>query len=849
MPDSELSAPLRRTLLLKIISNKEPQPEDVDSIIELTSSKIVELLQAQSMTFYLVQGNKIRFKYVYYSPSLWGDNHAREKEFREKETKLLELELPVGTGIVGKVIERGEPAFFSLSKENTRPMFNMSKDTGFDVTSMVTVPLIGSKCIGAIQLLNKEPDAIHPEFRRDDLKVIEEVAEYTAPLIQRLIDPKYEMPDEKLATYIAKFTDSRLVLDKMELEIDEKLLEVVGEEIIRKTGVVPTKQLTPTSISAVMVNPYDYHSREEFERVTEMSLEEVMVAPESLINEMLMDIFKTTAGPEVKASDDAEIAGLVDVIGAEFEGGEGKRDGDLEDEDSAPIITLANRIVEDAYVLGASDIHIEPQEKDLIVRYRIDGVCQEKLRLPKQVSGALCARFKIMSELDIAEKRLPQDGRIVFKKYTKKNIDIDLRVATGPMNFGEKIVMRILDKSKSALPITALGFSEYNLSKYRECIRQPYGMILHCGPTGSGKSMTLFSALREIATPDINIQTAEDPIEYTIPGINQMQMHKQIGLTFARALRAYLRMDPDIILVGEIRDQETAEIAVEAALTGHLLLSTLHTNDAPSTVARFTDMGIEPFMISASMLVVCAQRLLRRICKNCKEEYMPEGNELEIMMRALPNWEPHPIFRASEGGCKACGGNGMRGRVGIHELMQNSEELTKAINDRMETADLKRIAMRTGMYTLHQDSILKVSDGLTTILEAVGTVPPDMIRTEDQLAEEQARKHNLEEERLKEAAALDITGKAKADSEAAAAAAESEGLDMDDFEMADESDEPDIAKIAEAAAAKAAQEEAAEDDMAMPDISKDDGREDTVNPNKKSDKSDEFDDFLPMKKK
>jgi len=840
MAETELSAPLRRTLLLKIISNKEPQPDDVDSVIELTSSKIVELLQAQSMTFYLVQGNKIKFKHVYYSPSLWGDNKAKREDFEAKREKLLDLELPVGSGIVGKVIERGEPAFFSLSKQNTRPMFNLSKDTGFDVSSMVTVPLIGSKCIGAIQLLNKEPDAIHPEFRRDDLKVLEEVAEYTAPLIQRVIDPKYEMADDKLAVYIAKFTDSHLVLDKNELQIDEKLFEVVGEEIIRGTGVVPTKQLTPTSIAAVMVNPYDYHNREEFERKAELHLEEVMVAPESLINDLLSDFFKTEAAPEAKASDDEEIAGLVDVIGAEYESGEsGDGGGDLDDEDSAPIITLANRIVEDAYVLGASDIHIEPQENDLIVRYRIDGVCSEKLRLPKQVAGALSARFKIMSELDIAEKRLPQDGRIVFKKFTKKNIDIDLRVATGPMNFGEKIVMRILDKTKSALPITALGFSEYNLSKYRECIRQPYGMILHCGPTGSGKSMTLFSALREIATPDINIQTAEDPIEYTIPGINQMQMHKQIGLTFARALRAYLRMDPDVILVGEIRDQETAEIAVEAALTGHLLLSTLHTNDAPSTIARFTDMEIEPFMISASLLVVCAQRLMRRVCKACKEEYSPEGNELEILRKALPEWEPGPIFRASEGGCKVCGGTGMKGRVGIHELMRNSDELVRAINEGKETADLKAIAMRTGMYTLHQDSMLKVTEGVSTILEAVGTVPPDMVHADDDLTEAQAKKHQEDEERMREQEAFDLAAKKKAEEDerrAQEADAEADAAEATDAGLEEGAD--DVAALAEAAAA-----EAAEDDFSMDDF----GGEEDEAPVQKSAGGDDDDlsDFLP----
>ena len=364
-------------------------------------------------------------------------------------------------------------------------------------------------------------------------------------------------------------------------------------------------------------------------------------------------------------------------------------------------------------------------EKDLLVRYRIDGLCQEKLRLPKQVTGAMVARLKIMCNLDISERRLPQDGRIVFKKFTKKNIDIDLRVATGPMNHGEKVVMRILDKQKTTLPLPALGFSEENLAKYRECIRQPYGMILHCGPTGSGKSMTLYSALSEVNTPDVNIQTAEDPIEYTLPGLNQMQMNRQIGLTFARALRCYLRMDPDIILVGEIRDEETAGIAVEAALTGHLLVSTLHTNDAPSTVARIGEMGVEPFNISASLICVCAQRLLRRVCKSCKQPHDPQGREKEILEKAL-GWSG-PIFKAGPHGCPACGGNGYKGRVGIHELMTNSEELTEAINKEAEVAELKRVAMKNGMKTLHQDSMLKVKLGLTTLEEALANVPPDLI--------------------------------------------------------------------------------------------------------------------------
>ncbi len=424
-------------------------------------------------------------------------------------------------------------------------------------------------------------------------------------------------------------------------------------------------------------------------------------------------------------AEQVQFSDVVDQLGEQFGDEETAiKEEDLEHEDSAPVIQLANRIIEDAYFSGTSDIHIEPQEKELIVRYRIDGLCQEKLRLPSRVSGALIARLKIMCNLDIAERRLPQDGRIVFKQYNKKNIDIDLRVSTAPLNHGEGIVMRILDKQKSTLPLPALGFSEENLARYRECVRQPYGMILHCGPTGSGKSMTLYSALNEVNTSDVVIRTAEDPIEYTLSGINQMQMHRQIGLTFAAALRAFLRQDPDIILVGEIRDKETANIAVEAALTGHLLISTLHTNDAPGTVARLVDMGIEPFMISSSLVCVCAQRLMRRLCKQCKVAYEPEGREREILQRAI-GWSG-PIFKASPKGCPKCNSTGYKGRIGIHELMINTEELIEAINKEAETAELKRICMKNGMKTLHQDSVYKVKDGMTSLAEALSIVPQDL---------------------------------------------------------------------------------------------------------------------------
>ncbi len=723
MAASNVAGALRRSLLIKVIAKPAPSREDVTSVIELTASKVVEALAAQSMTLYLVEGNDITFRHVYYSPTLWADNPDKEKVFEATAEKLLELKLPLGTGNVGKVIETGEPLFFTADGPEGDSLKNMN--TGFDVRSMLTVPLKGNVNIGAIQVLNKEPHAgTDGHFTEHDLKLLQEVAEYSATLIQRMMDPKFELSADDTAKFIARLTDTPLITSEEEIEIDEKLVEVVGDAVIRREGIFPHKQLTPNSVAVLMSNPLDYAKRDSFQMTTELNIEETRVASATFIENLVKKFFKT----EAEAETNVDIGGVAEVISTAYspdaESGEVSAE-DLESEDSAPIVQLANRIIEDAYISGASDIHIEPQEKNLIVRYRVDGLCAEKLRLPSQVSNALCTRLKIMCNLDIAERRLPQDGRIVFKKYTQKNMDIDLRVATGPMNHGEKVVMRILDKTKTTLPLPALGFSDENLEKYRKCIQQPYGMILHCGPTGSGKSMTLYSALAEINDPDINIQTAEDPIEYTLPGLNQMQMNRQIGLDFARALRCYLRMDPDVILVGEIRDSETAGIAVEAALTGHLLVSTLHTNDAPSTVSRIGEMGVEPFNVSASLLCVCAQRLMRRVCKNCKTPYTPEGREVELMEKAL-GWTGE-IFKANPQGCPTCGGMGYKGRVGIHELMVNSEELTAGINKELEVAELKRIAMRDGMKTLHQDSFLKVKQGVTTIEEALANVPPDLI--------------------------------------------------------------------------------------------------------------------------
>ncbi len=405
--------------------------------------------------------------------------------------------------------------------------------------------------------------------------------------------------------------------------VNEGTFAKLDQDFCRENQVLPLGVVGNFLVIAVS-NPFDLQVTNKVQDKTGM--------PVSVLLGMESDLAKA-----LESKDEPQGVGFGDVVealGMDYNHEEDAED-EFSDEESAPIIQLANRIIEEAYYSGASDIHIEPFEKETRVRVRVDGVLQNRLMIPQAASGALLARIKVMAQLDIAEKRLPQDGRIIFKQYNKKGIDVDLRISTAPLNHGEGVVMRILDKQKSTLPLPALGFSEDNLKIYRELIQRPYGMVLHCGPTGSGKSMTLYSALNEINTSDICIRTAEDPIEYTLPGLLQMQMQRKIGLTFASALRAFLRQDPDVILVGEIRDKETAGIAVEAALTGHMLFSTLHTNDAPTTISRLTEMGIEPFMISASLVCVCAQRLMRRVCKSCKRSYTQEGNEAEIIQRAI----------------------------------------------------------------------------------------------------------------------------------------------------------------------------------------------------------------------
>ncbi|HLM00058.1 MAG TPA: type IV-A pilus assembly ATPase PilB [Pyrinomonadaceae bacterium] len=386
--------------------------------------------------------------------------------------------------------------------------------------------------------------------------------------------------------------------------------------------------------------------------------------------------------------------------------------------EDAPVVRLVNVLLVDSLRRGASDIHIEPYEKDFRIRFRIDGVLYDVMHPPLKMRDALISRLKIMAKLDISEKRLPQDGRIKIKvKIDNRSRELDFRVSSLPTLFGEKVVLRLLDKDKLMLDMTKLGFEPQSLEIFQRNISKPYGMVLVTGPTGSGKTNTLYSALQALNTSETNIMTAEDPVEFNLPGINQVQMKEQIGLNFAAALRSFLRQDPNIILVGEIRDFETAEIAIKAALTGHMVLSTLHTNDAPSTISRMVNMGIEPFLVATSVNIIQAQRLIRRVCKECKEEtHLPPEALVEIGFSE----DEAPEIKTYKGkGCQICNGTGYKGRVGLYEVMEVTDELRELIIIGASAIELRKKAIELGMITLRESGLYKIREGITTIEEVV----------------------------------------------------------------------------------------------------------------------------------
>jgi type IV pilus assembly protein PilB len=393
-------------------------------------------------------------------------------------------------------------------------------------------------------------------------------------------------------------------------------------------------------------------------------------------------------------------------------------DGLKEVTEEAPIVKFVNLLITQAINDRASDIHIEPTERDLRVRFRIDGVLHDIMRSPRNIQSGVISRLKIMAEINIAERRIPQDGRLSVTVTGKK---IDLRVATLPTVWGEKVVMRVLDNSTAMLTLADLGFSADNYDRYSQSFTKPYGMILVTGPTGSGKSTTLYATLNIVSRPEVNVITVEDPVEYRIPGINQVQTNVKAGLTFAAALRSILRSDPDVVLIGEIRDHETAQIAIEAALTGHLVLTTLHTNDAPSAITRLTEMGIEPFLVGSALDAVLAQRLARRLCSKCKEEYVPDPSLLISARFPWQDGEPLPTLHRPVG-CSACSKTGYKGRLALHEVMSVTEDIERMAVSGASSVDIKKIAVEQGMRTLRLDGMDKVLEGVTSIEEILRVV-------------------------------------------------------------------------------------------------------------------------------
>jgi type IV pilus assembly protein PilB len=515
-------------------------------------------------------------------------------------------------------------------------------------------------------------------------------------------------------------------VDLKDVSFDQALIRLIPGETAAKYNVIPVGK-SGNTLTLAMTDPTNVFAMDDIKFRTGLNVEPV-VASETAIQEAVAQHYGAPQSKENGASgksldlvnralEDMNLDGQEEI--QVVQGAEEIDAASLERQSGeAPVIRLANALFLAAIQRGASDIHIEPYEKDLRVRFRIDGVLQSVMTPPLKFRDPLVSRIKIMARLDISEKRLPQDGRIKARFNDRgQSREIDFRVSVLPTLFGEKVVLRLLDAKGLRLDMSQLGFDAEALRRFENAIRKPWGMVLVTGPTGSGKTNTLYSALSQINQPGVNIMTAEDPVEFNLPGINQVQVKEQISFTFAAALRSFLRQDPNIILVGEIRDAETAGIAVKAALTGHLVLSTLHTNDAPSSISRLVNMGIEPFLVANSINLVAAQRLVRKVCENCKE---PDEVETSRLLDAgLPEAEL-PNMRLVRGrGCERCGGTGYKGRVGLFEIMEVSETLREAVIHNAPLATIRNSAIEEGMSTLRLSGLMKVRDGVTTLDEVV----------------------------------------------------------------------------------------------------------------------------------
>ncbi|HQP00061.1 MAG TPA: ATPase, T2SS/T4P/T4SS family [Caldisericia bacterium] len=500
-------------------------------------------------------------------------------------------------------------------------------------------------------------------------------------------------------------------IDLSTVEIDKDIVHLISEEIARRYQAIPFGKTRDDKIMVAIVDPTDIVAIDYLRNLIPNSKLYVSSYEAIFRNIEKYYSMETTVKEAVK-----EMTGgvSIEVEKEEIKDIELSIDEAKSLAETAPIIRLMNQIMTEAITSNASDIHMEPQKRYLRIRYRIDGVLRDTMNLPKNIQPGIISRVKIMANLDIAERRRPQDGRINLKFRGR---EIDLRVSVLPGIFGEKVVLRILDKEKSLIPLEQLGFSKESLEIFKTLISQPYGMILITGPTGSGKSTTLYAILRILNSPEVNILTIEDPVEYQLDGITQVQVNPKINLTFANALRSFLRQDPDIILVGEIRDKETAQIAMEAALTGHLVFSTLHTNDSFSAPTRLIDMGIEPYLIASSVIGVTAQRLVRKICTDCKEEYKP--SEFLLKQVGIENYDG--VFYKGKG-CIACNNSGYKGRIAAQEILKIDDKIREMILNRNPSTDIKDYAIKNGNISLLQDAIDKAKKGITTIDEVIRVI-------------------------------------------------------------------------------------------------------------------------------
>jgi type IV pilus assembly protein PilB len=512
--------------------------------------------------------------------------------------------------------------------------------------------------------------------------------------------------EEALSKFLAELYGVPSV-DLSNFTPDPSVTKLIPADVANKFQIVPLSR-TGRRLTIAMANPSNIFAIDDIKFITGFEVE-AAVAPEAIIKKAIDKAYDSAASFEsvMRTMEDE-----IEVI--EDQPDDTPEMALLGEAEQAPVVKLVNSLISDAVRKGASDIHIEPYEKALRVRFRIDGTLYEMMSPPFRMKAAIISRLKIMAELDIAERRIPQDGRIKLRIVGRT---IDLRVSTLPTIFGEKVVMRILDKGNLNVDLNKLGFQDQPLQEFTRAISQPYGMVLVTGPTGSGKTTTLYSALSKVNVPEVNIMTAEDPVEYNLEGINQVLVNEDVGLTFAAALRAFLRQDPNIIMVGEIRDLETGSIAVKAALTGHLVLSTLHTNDAPSTVNRLVDMGVEPFLVASSTNIILAQRLVRRICSSCKAEIRLHPEVIRELGISEEDARKETFYEGK--GCVECNNTGYRGRVAVYEVMPITAAIRDLILDRGSTSDIKKQATVDGMQTLRKDALWKLKKGITTAEEVL----------------------------------------------------------------------------------------------------------------------------------